>query len=409
MTTLEFPAGTPVISQVPFTWGIRVAPKGDRIACFEQPTFGQGDGHIVVVDLMGHRTVLGEIKGFTGLAWGPEGDEVWFSESRDGGSAIWALTTSGRKRLLTRQAGLLELLDVARDGRVLASLGLVMKGTMGMSAPDFREKDLSWNEATYAQDISPDGKRLLIGNGGGWSSLSEHLSLYLRTTDGAPPTRLGEAASAKFMPNGLQAILINTGEKGAVLSRIPLGAGKSLDVDLAGLKVTQAVEPTPDGLRALISQSVDDQWLLVDFATGQRTPVGDVGMSSTANARAISPDGAWVLLRTRAVNMLDASHVLVSTKGAPSQPVKGIEPGEVPLRWNADGKAIYVFNRDGFPTRIHRIDLATGKRALVREVTPTNPAGLPGIRSFVMTPDAQHLAYNYVRKLSDLYLIEGLK
>ena len=148
---------------------------------------------------------------------------------------------------------------------------------------------------------------------------------------------------------------------------------------------------------------------MLDLVTGQRTPIGDTGMSSTAKARVVSPDGAWVLLRKRSANPFESPHILLSTKGAPSRELKGIEVGEVPLRWDTDGTGIYVFNRDGFPTRIHRIDVATGKRTLVRAITPTNPAGLPGIRSFAMTPDAKHLAYNYVRKLSDLYLIEGLK
>jgi hypothetical protein len=39
---------------------------------------------------------------------------------------------------------------------------------------------------------------------------------------------------------------------------------------------------------------------------------------------------------------------------------------------------------------------------------PVNPSGMSGILNFVMTADGQRLAYNYVRKLSDLFLIEGL-
>ena len=410
MTTLEFPAGHPVASGVPFTWGIRVSPKGDRLACFEQPTFSKGDGHIVLVDLKGSRKALADVKGFTGLAWGPEGDEIWFSEFKDGCSSLWALTTSGRKRLLTRQAGLLELLDVARDGRVLASLGLVVKGTMGMSSPDFREKDLSWNEATFTHDISPDGKRLLVGSGGGWNSEGERLTLYLRTSDGALPTRLGEADTAAFMPNGQQVMTTQRGgEKVSTLSIIPLGPGQPQVLNVPELNVASVADPLPNGRRALITGAMANSFQLLDLTTGVRTSLGDPGMSNTANARAVSPDGAWVLLRKNTGKLLDATHVLISTQGAPTREVKGIEPGEVPMRWNTDGTAIYVFNRDGFPTRIHRIELATGKRTLVREIMPANPGGLPGIRSFAMTPDAQHLAYNYVRKLSDLYLIEGLK
>ena len=410
LTILEFPTGHPVAGEVPFTWGIRVSPKGDRLACFEQPTFNQGDGHVMLVDLKGNRTVLAEVQGFTGLAWGPEGDEIWFSDFKDGCSSLWALTASGRKRLLTRQAGLLELKDVARDGRVLASLSLVVKGTMGMSAPDFREKDLSWNEATFTQDISPDGKRLLIGNGDFWNSEGERPSLYLRSYDGALPTRLGEAASALFMPDGQHVLTTQReGEKAHTLSIVPLGPGQPQVLSVDELKVSPFAEPLPDGRRALIPGAGANSFQLIDLASGARTPLGEPGMSSTAGERAVSPDGAWVLLRRNSGKLLDAPHVLVSTQGAPPREVKGIEPGEVPMRWNADGTAIYVFNRDGLPARIHRIDLATGKRTLVREIMPANPGGLPGIRSFAMTPDAKALAYNYVRKLSDLYLIEGLR
>lgn len=410
LTTLEFPSGHPLPGSVPFIWGMRVSPRGDRVACFEQPTFSQGDGRIVMVDREGRRTSLAEVRGFTGLAWGPDGREVWFSEFRDGCSSLWALGGPGKRRLLTRQAGLLELLDVARDGRVLASLGLVVKGTMGMHAPDFREKDLSWNEATFAQDISPDGKRVLIGSGGVWNSEGERLSLYLRSADGGLPTRLGEASSASFMPDGQQVMATQKGgDNTPTLSLIPLGPGQPKILNVPELKISPFAEPLPDGRRALLTGTLANSFQLLDLASGERKPVGDLAMSSTANARVVSPDGAWVLLRKNGSRLLDSPHLLVSTQGAASREVKGFEPGDLPLRWNADGSAFYVFNRDGLPCRIHRIDAATGGRTLVREIMPTNPAGLSGIRSFAMTPDAQHLAYNYVRKLSDLYLIEGLR
>jgi len=409
---LEFPAGHPVASEAIFTWSIRLSPRGDRLACFEQPSYRQGDGRIVLVDRQGNRKVLAELKGFTGLAWGPGGDEVWFSEFRDGASSLWALAPSGRRRLLVRQAGLLELLDVGRDGRALASLGLVVKGAMGMSAPDFREKDLSWNEATTAFDISPDGKRLLLGSGSVWTSVEERRYLYLRGSDGALPTRLGEAASAFFMADGQHVMTTQRdGENTPTLSVTPLGPGPTRSWPVEELKITMGAEPLPDGRRAVIPYvgSKATTYQLLDLETGSRTPLPTDGMSGTAGAQAVSPDGAWILLRERGGDLLDAPYVLVSTRGEPVRKVKGVEPGEVPMRWTADGTGAYFFNRDGFPTRIVRIELATGKRAVVREITPANPGGLPGIRSFAMTPDARHLAYNYVRKLSDLYLIEGLK
>ena len=40
---------------------------------------------------------------------------------------------------------------------------------------------------------------------------------------------------------------------------------------------------------------------------------------------------------------------------------------------------------------------------------PAKPAGLSGVREIVLSRAGRGLAYNRVRKLSDLYLVEGLR
>jgi len=406
-TTLEFPAGHRLASAGTFLWALRVAPAGDRVAFLEQPSFQHGDGRVVVLGATGARTVVAEVHGFTGLAWGPGGREVWYSELRDGSSSLWAVAPGGRRRLLARQAGLLELLDVASDGRALASLGMIIKGTMGLSAPDFREQDLTWNEATYTHAISPDGQSWLIGSGAGWSGGDEHLSLYLRKAGEPVPTLVGEGNAAHFMPDGHH--VLATGSRPApLLTVLPLGPGRPREINLGSFESVGA-EPLPDGRHAVIANVTDNTWYLLDLNDGSRVPFGEPGLSSMLGAKCLSPDGSRVVLRRRAGNVLDDPLLIYPVKGGAAQPVKGCLPGDTSLAWTGDGRGIYVFNRDGLPTRIQRIDLATGARTLVREIMPANPGGMSGIRSFAMTPDARHLAYNYVRKLSDLYLIEGLK
>jgi len=122
----------------------------------------------------------------------------------------------------------------------------------------------------------------------------------------------------------------------------------------------------------------------------------------------VSPDGRWVALNEQSDQNIFGVLTRFSTQGAAPVPVKGLEPLDLLIRWSQDGKSLFVFNRDGLPARIHRVDLATGKRTPVREIMPANPSGMAGILTFVMTGDGQRLAYNYVRKLSDLFLIEGL-
>jgi hypothetical protein len=69
---------------------------------------------------------------------------------------------------------------------------------------------------------------------------------------------------------------------------------------------------------------------------------------------------------------------------------------------------MYVF--DGrLPTRIHRVDLGTGRRILLRDITPRDAAGVFGIDRVVMTRDGRSYFYSYRQLLSELFLVDGVK
>jgi hypothetical protein len=53
--------------------------------------------------------------------------------------------------------------------------------------------------------------------------------------------------------------------------------------------------------------------------------------------------------------------------------------------------------------------LSTGKRKLWKELVPADAAGIDTIRGITITPDARAYVYGYIRTLSDLYVVEGLK
>jgi hypothetical protein len=40
---------------------------------------------------------------------------------------------------------------------------------------------------------------------------------------------------------------------------------------------------------------------------------------------------------------------------------------------------------------------------------PPDPVGVQGIQVLLLTPDASAYAYNVTRKLSELYVVEGLR
>jgi len=58
---------------------------------------------------------------------------------------------------------------------------------------------------------------------------------------------------------------------------------------------------------------------------------------------------------------------------------------------------------------VFELELATGKRKLWKELAPADAAGIDNIRRITITLDAKGYVYGYIRTLSDLYLVEGLK
>jgi hypothetical protein len=89
--------------------------------------------------------------------------------------------------------------------------------------------------------------------------------------------------------------------------------------------------------------------------------------------------------------------------------VPGTEPEEAPTGFSADGQFLYVFRFGVIPARVYEIELSTGKRKLWKELVPADAAGIDTIRGITITPDAKAYVYGYIRTLSDLYLVEGLK
>ena len=129
---LEYPIGRILLEYASLLRGVRVSPQGDRVALVEGEV-GAFGGDVVAVDTSGRRTVLSagwmEVDG---LAWSPDGREVWFTAGGPARSGVgsWgtlkelrAVSLAGRERLLLRMAGDLTLQDVFRDGRVLVSHG----------------------------------------------------------------------------------------------------------------------------------------------------------------------------------------------------------------------------------------------------------------------------------------------
>ena len=206
---IEFPLGRQLYDAGSITFGenLRVSPRGDRVAFIEHPYghnfdgFAPGPGHLVVLDRRGQKLVSSEWTSIGGLAWSPDGNEVWFTATKTSfASALHALSVAGRERLVAQMPETIYLHDISRDGRVLVAQGRVSAEARGRMALDAAERDYTWLDGTTRARFSPDGRFFIFTEaieGGGPVRRA-----YLRRTDGAPPVWLGNGTALDVSPDG---------------------------------------------------------------------------------------------------------------------------------------------------------------------------------------------------------------
>jgi hypothetical protein len=168
----------------------------------------------------------------------------------------------------------------------------------------------------------------------------------------------------------------------------------------------QAAAFVPDGRHVVFNGGVDGEPLRLysqDLASGETRPFSEPGVSQMSFANIpVSPDGSLVWMLGP-----DNLPYLYPVSGGARIPIKGINPGERVIRWSDKGE-LFVSNLIGIPQHITRLDLATGRRTPVRELTPSQAAGVRRTE-ISMTPDGRTILFSYSRLLSSLYVVTGLK
>ena len=109
--------------------------------------------------------------------------------------------------------------------------------------------------------------------------------------------------------------------------------------------------------------------------------------------------------------------MLVSTESKQLLPVKGLHEDERIVGWTSDSRSAFVtedtlvdatFVNETKASRVFQLDLTSGQRKLWKEIKLDDPAGLIGTY-VIVTPDGAAYGFNYMRVLSELYVVEGLR
>ena len=407
---IEYPIGKPLYETGGWISHPRVSPKGEWIAFLDHPMQGDDGGSVAIIGADGKKKTLAS--GFyttQGLAWSPDASEVWFTGSRVGANrALYAVSLSGRERLVSAMPGTLILLDIWRDGRILLIRASWRRELLGSSSEKDKERDLSWLDYSYPADLSQDGGTILFdeegegggtyGKGGSWA-----YTVYLRNTDGSPAVRLGEGAAVALSRDQRWVICQPEGSP-AQLTLLPTKAGEARPLTGDGINHIWA-RWFPDGKRIVFSGNEAEH--------GVRLYVQTVG---EGKPRAITPEGVSATAFTISPNGESVAGVGPDQKGylypldlGESRAIPGFAVGEEPVEWAANGRSLYIYRPGELPARVFRLDLATGEKTLWRQLMPSDPAGVERINPIRMTPDGRTYVYGYHRTLADLYLVEGLK
>jgi eukaryotic-like serine/threonine-protein kinase len=403
---LEFPMGKVLYETAGHISYARLSPKADRIAFLDHPFPLDDAGTVAVIDLAGKKTTLtSKWASEGGLAWSASGDEVWFTATEAGANrSLYAVTPTGRLRVVTRVPGGLKLHDVARSGRVLLTRESPRVGIRGVLEGDDREREMSFLDYSFASDISPDARVLLFdeeGEAGG-----ANYTVFLRKSDRSPVVRLGEGNALAISPDGKWALSMLPSPN-SPFRLLPTGTGDAKALAVEGVSPEQAAAWLPDSRGFVFAGSEPGHGLrlyVLSIDGGKPRPVTPEGIVAAIPGFAVSLDGRWV-----AAVGADGKTALFPLDGGTPKALTGPQAGEFPLRFSPDGKYLYLWKRGDVPARVVRLEVETGRREVWKDLLPLDPSGVERISNVLVTPDGKGYAYCFTRLLSDLFVVEGLK
>jgi Tol biopolymer transport system component len=404
---LEFPIGTVLHQSAGWIANVRISPDGQHVAFIDHPARAGDQGSVIVTDRAGHTEARADNwDSVQGLAWQPGSREVWFTGTYTGARALYALSLAGKVRLIARVPDPLRLEDVSRRGQILLVRDYLHLGIMALAPGAKEPADISWMDFSALRALTRDGSQVLFdesADGGGPTG-----EIYIRKTDGSPPVDLGAGISIDLSPDGKWAFGVATQIQslGAQWVLVPTGVGSPRQLPLRGL-TAQWDSWLPDGKRILLAASEPGHGVRLyvaglEQARGQ--PISPEGVSLLPYVNNVSPDGKFV-----AAIGPDSTFALYALDGSGSRPIPGLEPGDVPSTFTADGGSLYVYRPGELRAKVYKLNLATGRKQLWKELMPPDPAGVYFIRPPQFSSDGNSYAYSYARLLSDLYVVDGLK
>lgn len=377
----------------------RFSPDGNRIAFFDHPGVGDDRGSVCVVNLRGSRTTLSENwESLEGLAWRPDGNEIWFTAAVAGTNLqLHAVTLDKKQRTVLGTPGGVILHDIAPDGRILMTRE-VFRGRSLLGLPGQTvERDISWLDQTRLADISEDGSLVVLDEQS--EAAGGTYAVCIRDTKGGPPIRLGDGLALGISSDKRWVLVIHP--DGKELVAMPTGPGETRPVMIPPDFEIQGAHWIPglDSVVALGRVQGQPRGYRIDIGTRGVHLIGSGPKGHVFGYCTVSPDGRLVAFTSAD----DGSMFLLPTDGSAPRTVAGALPFDFPIRW-ADDHTLYIRSRATRQFEVFRLDIRSGERSAWKVLGPPDSAGGGGI---ALTADGSTYAYDTQTQLSDLFLVEG--
>ena len=401
---MEYPAGHVLYEQKTGWFGHpRFSPDGSMIAYENHPFANDDEGSIEVLGLSGKRSILTNASlSLEGLAWSPDGKEVWYAGSTHAGWAdsVQAVTLSGKQRIVLSLPSGVRLHDIARDGRVLVSRESWRTQLKGVFPRDAHEHAYSWLDSTQMTAISSDGQAITFYEAGDTYYLEQDATAYYRRTDGSAPVRLG-GGRAVLSPDGKW--LVEFSAKHRKLMLQPAGAGESKELSTSDLDGFDHLVWSDNGRYiAYEAHNSKNEWNVYTQQVEGGTPIL-VKATGRNSFPVLTSDGATLAIREE-----NGGISLFHARDSNSLAVKGVLDSEYPIRFANGGRSLLVADPTPQELVLTMVELASGHRvpwkrfATERDIYAAAPL-------FVVTPDLKYYVYHSARNVSDLYVADGLR
>jgi len=408
---LEYPEGKVLLNTEDTLVYPRVSPDGLLVAYLRYPGKQTRRAQIEAIDSNGHHVPLSPL-GFSvrGIAWTPDGREVWATVP-DGGKGVTnveAFSFRGSHRVVLRLPSSFAVLqDLDAQGRALITLERIRARVVATASGPAGERDLSWLDGTNIYDISSDGRRVLLAEMGAAGGVAN--PTYLRGLDATPAVKIAEGGlpmDRSLSPDGRWLLLSEQTRHRLV----PTGTGDARTLEAAGLRDLRGTQFLSDG-SALVFSAADSRgkrklYLQKTDGSGPRAlPIEVPETDSTGldgREFLLSPDGRQVLVRDH-----QNQPRLASLDGGHQVAVPGLGDGERVFGWRAEG--LFVSRHpDSLPLLVEIVDPLTGRREAWRSLSPADPAGqITGLG--LVVKNRRTYGFDWVETLSDLFLVTGIR